>query len=134
MEAYSFNPDLVLEHNERAAVAQTVGTPGYKVIHGRIMRSEVDKFIVSLINAPEEDDSAIVAKHRLAKAAAQFFQAVTERINNEVQQYVAAVKASGPPVDPTEGHIDLGPAPSTFEDVDRDGQFTGEGEDGLSEY
>lgn len=126
-----FNPDIVLEHNDRAAVAQTVATPGYAVIH-RIQRSMVDRFIINLMNASEEDEATIVAKHRLAKAAAQFFQMVTDRVNHEIQQYTAAVKQDGPVIDVTEGMIDLGPKASTFEDVELDGQlFTGEGEDSF---
>lgn len=125
MEAKGFSPDIQLEYTERALIAQTVATQGYAIIH-RIMRSEVDKFIVNLINADEDDEQAIVAKHKLAKSAAQFYQAVTDRINHEVHQYVAATQQNGPPVDPTEGLIDMGAPPSTLRDVEADGQPTGE--------
>lgn len=115
MEQMLFAPDIELEHNERALVAQTTATPGYKIIN-RIMRSEVDKFIVDLINAPEEDDKAIIAKHKLSKAAAQFYQAVVDRVNSEVHMYMAAVQNGVAPVDVTAGMLDLGEPASTLED------------------
>lgn len=123
MEITGFNPDIVLEYNERALVVQTVATPGYAIIN-RIMRSEVDKFIVDLINAPENDDKTVVARHKLSKAAAQFYTAVTGRVNYEIQQYTAAQGGSGKPVDLTEGVIDIGDPASTIDDFEIDEQIS----------
>ena len=101
------NPELQLEHGERAQLAAITAMEGYKILH-RIMRSEVDKFFVALINAKPGDSKSVIASHLLAKAAAQFYQAVTNRINEEVTQYTAAPKVSDMPVDVTEGLLDLG--------------------------
>jgi hypothetical protein len=116
-----FNPDLVLGHNERAAVMQTIATPGYTVIH-RLMRAEVDKFIVNLINAPEEDEKTVAARHKLVKAAAQFYQAITERINFEAVLYKAAVAAEGDPVDLTEGILEMGAPASRYSDLEAEAE------------
>jgi hypothetical protein len=124
-----FEPELSLEHADRAAVAQTVATPGWKVIN-RILRSEVDKYLIALINVPASDDHAIVAAHKLSKAAAQVYTAAMSRISNEVQQFIAQSGMPTTPVDITEGLIDLGPASSTIEDLGMDitnDQFLEEG-------
>lgn len=125
METNQFNPEVVLEHSDRAAIAATVVSDGYRVIH-RLMRSEVDKFVIDLINADPSNGKKVWACHLLAKAAAQFYEGLTARINQEVQQYTGAIRNPGPPVDATEGLIDLGPLSSTFADLDAD-QFLEEG-------
>jgi len=115
----SFEPEVVLDHTERALVAHAVATNGFPIIH-RLIRSEVDKFIVGLINTGVENEAAIVANHRLAKAAAQVYTAFMNRINFEVEAFRAAVAKVGDPVDVTEGTIDLGAPASTQSDLDDD--------------
>jgi hypothetical protein len=102
-----FQPVLELEHGERAQVFETVRTPGFQIINA-ILRNEVDKIILAMVNTPVEDDSAVLAKHKLAKAAAVMYAGMIERVNEEVAGYVGAIKPSGAPVDPTEGLLDLG--------------------------
>lgn len=125
METYNFNPDIVLGHSERGQVAATVGSDGYRIIN-RLMRSEVDKFFVDLINTGTEYPESILSRHMLAKAAAQFYQGITDRINHEIQQYTAAIRDTSAPVDVTDGLIDLGPQQSNFEDLANDA-FLSEG-------
>lgn len=121
-----FEPEISLEHSDRAMVAQTVATPGWKIIN-RILRSEVDKYLIALINVDESDDKAIVAAHKLSKAAAQVYAASMARVNYEVQQFIAVSGTPAEPVDITEGLIDLGPASSTLADLDFDNQSLEEG-------
>lgn len=102
-----FEPEIILDHTQRSEVANTVLTPGYQHIN-RIMRAEVDKVIIDLINVDEDDDALVLAKHKLSKAAAQFFQRVVNRINHEVEVYRSTIAEVGEPVDMTEGIIDLG--------------------------
>lgn len=123
-----FEPEITLAHSDRAMVAQTVGTHGWKVIE-RIMRSVVDKYLVALINVDESDDKAIVAAHKLSKAAAQVYTDSMSRVHQEVQQYYAVAGVPTVPVDVTEGLIDLGPASSTLADLDFDNQSSEEGID-----
>lgn len=107
MEAVGFNPEVRLSHDQRALVAHTIATPGFALIN-QIMRSEVDKFIIDLINVAEDDERLVVAKHRLSKAAAQFYQLVISRISMEAQQFMRDAGEPTEPTDPTEGLIDMG--------------------------
>lgn len=103
----SFNPELQLDHGERGMLSQLLGMPGYKIMH-RIFRSEVDKFFVQLINANPARAEDVVTAQLTAKAAAQFYEGVTQRINEEVLQYTGAPRYNETPVDLTEGVLDLG--------------------------
>lgn len=102
-----FNPEVILSHDQRAQLAHTIATPGFVFINA-IMRSEVDKFVIDLINVDENDEKGVVAKHRLSKAAAQFYQLVINRVNAEAQQFMHDSGSPSEPIDPTEGMIDLG--------------------------
>ena len=101
-----FNPDLRLEHEERALLVQLTAMPGYPILH-RIFKAEVDKFIVHLINVPEADDEAVLAAHKLVKAAAQFYSGVTNNINEQVLEYTGAMVPGKKAVDVTEGILDI---------------------------
>lgn len=108
MESVAFNPQVSLSHEQRGQVAHTIASPGFIYIN-QIMRAEVDKFVIDLINVPEDDSAMVVAKHRISKAAAQFYQLVISRLNSEAGQFVRESSGSSAPItDPTEGLIDLG--------------------------
>lgn len=107
MEAVGFNPVVRLTHDQRALLAHTIATPGFVFINA-IMRSEVDKFIIDLINVDEDDDKAVIAKHKMSKAAAQFYEMVIARFNMEAQQFMREAGQPTEPIDPTEGMIDIG--------------------------
>lgn len=102
-----FKPDVSFTQDERAQIAHTSHTPGFLHIN-RIMRAQVDKFVLDWINVDEDDEKKIIAKHRLSKAAAQFYQLVVSRINWEIQQFTHEANVSTAPTDPTEGMLDLG--------------------------
>jgi len=102
-----FNPDLQLEHNERGLLAQLLSMPGYQVMH-KVFRSEVDKFFVALINADPAQANEVLAKQITAKAAAQFYTAITERLQNEVVDYMAtAPRVAEVMKDVTEDLLDM---------------------------
>lgn len=116
MEAAAFNPEVRLNHEQRGQIAHTIASPGFVYIN-QIMRSEVDKFVLDLINVPEDNDAMVIAKHKLSKAAAQFYQLVISRLNAESSQFVRdASESSAPMEDPTEGLIDLGEHTQTGDD------------------
>lgn len=102
----TYNPDLQLDHGDRAQLLQIVVMPGYKVMH-HIFKSEVDKFFVALANANSANAEEVVAAQILYKSAAMFYSAVTNRINEEVMQYTNTPNANADPVDETEGLLDL---------------------------
>lgn len=112
-----FEPEIELEHDERGQLAQTTATPGWKQVH-RVMRSAVDRFLVDLINAEPENEAEVLANHKVSKAAAMFYQLVTNTINHEVQLYISAAGASTKTVDPTEHLLDLGELREQFAGLD----------------
>jgi hypothetical protein len=81
--------------------------PGYRVMH-LIFRTEIDKFFVQLTNVNSANPSEVVTAQILYKAAAQFYEGVTERINEEVLQYTAAPRYGETPKDNTENILDIG--------------------------
>lgn len=123
MEA-RFDPEITFTHDQRAQIAHTIATPGFEHIN-RILRSIVDRFVLDLINVDEDDDNAVLGKHKLSKAAAQFYESAVSRINWESQQFMR--DASGPvePTDPTEGSIDLGEFAKAEEPMSYEGLFEG---------
>lgn len=114
MEDASFEPDVQLEYGERSHLAAWAAMPGHQIYH-RLARAEVHKFIVHLINADSANREEIYSRHLLSKAAAQFYEGLTKRVNNEVYQYTAAPRASDKPVDATENVLDIGEIAERFE-------------------
>lgn len=105
---YKFNPEVELSDGERAALVHMTQMEGFRVLH-RLMRSQVDTFIVDVINADPAKPADVTSKQVLAKAAGQFFQQVVDRINEETQLYKNAPRANDPPQpDATEGVLDFG--------------------------
>lgn len=105
--SHSFNPDMTLDSRDRAYLGQMMALPGYKVMH-RLFRAELDKFFVVLLNTRAGDGDDVLAAHKMAKAAAMFYEGVTNRINEEVMQYTAAPRSTDKPIDITESVLDLG--------------------------
>lgn len=113
-----FKPEIELEDSEVASLALVVGQDGYKVIH-KLIRHEVDRFILALVNIDSTRAEAVLEGHRVAKTAAQLYDGVTNKINRVVESYYSA-KQSGVGIAPdsTEGIIDIGPHATTQEDID----------------
>jgi hypothetical protein len=129
LENRTFAPEINLDRSEQAALAATVATPGYRIIH-RIMKAEIDKFYLSFLNAPVGNDDEVLARHKLGKSAAQFYAGVTGRINEEVSQYTSASRANDRPFDETEGILDIGERASVESDLEENSL----GEGILDEY
>lgn len=101
-----FEPEIHLDHADRAQLVHLTTTEGFKILN-RMMRAEVDKFVLAHINADAGDESAVLASHKVAKAAAQFYEGIISRVNEEVALYASSPKVGEKPVDVTEGLIDM---------------------------
>jgi hypothetical protein len=128
LEQHKFAPAIELDFQKRADLAATAATPGFKVIH-EIMRAEVDSFLLAHINTKADNKEAIYASFVLAKTAAQFYEGVSKRINEEVLQYTAGL-GNQAPQDATEGVLDIGEVASTIADLPN---FFGEGDAVIDE-
>lgn len=115
MENGKFTPAVELTYMDQADLAATCATPGYGILH-RLMRSEVDKFVLALINTEQGDKEEVYSAFLVSKAAAQFYQGVTNRINQEVIQYTASQGRDSSPIDGTEGILDIGELASNSQD------------------
>ena len=100
------DPEMKLDGRQQAQLAAMVGTEGFRILMD-IMEAECEKFTVSLINADASKHDEVIARHYLAKSAAQFYAAVVSRINNEVEVYAHAPKIGDRPIDMTEGLLDM---------------------------
>jgi hypothetical protein len=114
----AFEPVIELTDLERVELVQTCATSGFKVIH-RILRSEVDKFVVAHMNVPVEDKDLAYARFVQSKTAAQIYQGMTDRINLELSVAVARSKEGQIEEvgDTTEGLLDIGEASSGMDDL-----------------
>jgi hypothetical protein len=120
----SFDPEVIISSNEQAALMLMSASEGFKVFN-RIMRGELDKLIMSLINEPGNDDEMVLNKHKLAKSAAIFYDGIINRVNHEIAIY-ASQNTDSKPVDSTAHLIDLGPDASTQDDIENDIEFGAE--------
>ncbi len=121
-----FKPEFSLTQRERGMVAQTVATEGYSVIN-KIYSNEISRMILDLMNKDAANDAEVLAAYKVAKAAAQFHEAVTARLNFEVSMYINFNKKEDKPVDLTEEAIYYGERPSTELDILRDAALFEEG-------
>ena len=113
-----FAPELELTRGQQAALALTCAptNEGWKTVH-LIARSEVDKFVLDLVNTDPTQREDVLTKHMMAKVAAMLYEGIVNRINFEVQKYMAD-HTSKEPVDLTEGILDIGPRASRQSDFD----------------
>jgi GTP-dependent phosphoenolpyruvate carboxykinase len=109
LENGKFTPSLELDYTKRADLAATCATPGYAIIH-QIMRCQVDKFVLAIMNTEAKDKDVVFNNFLVMKAAAQFYEGITRHINEELMHYTAS-SGSKAPVDGTEGILDIGELP-----------------------
>lgn len=111
--AVDFTAELDFEQHQRAELADTCNTPGFRWIQ-KIFEAEIQKFFIALVNLPSGGPDVIEGQ-RVAKTAAQIWEGAAARINFEISQHKEVLRSSKPqqPIDPTEDMIDFGPAPST---------------------
>lgn len=124
--ATEFNPDLQLSGHEQGALAMTIASEGWKVAQS-IMRNEVDKFVLVLLNTETTDEKAILDAHRNAKLTAMLLEGIVRRISHEVDNYVSSRPNVKPIGDITENILDIGAPASTQEEYDQDLSFSEEG-------
>jgi glycogen synthase len=74
--------ELELEDAEKAVLSAFVKQHGFDLIQ-KIMEDQVRKFNFKLINTDPADSALVCANHYLAKAVAQFYVGLMERINRE---------------------------------------------------
>lgn len=103
-----FNPQIILTTEEKVNLSIVAVQPGYGVIH-KILRSCVDALAVDLLNTDAAEADKVLARHRSAQVAAQLFEMLTNRINNEV--YLAGA----PKADPVEDPLDLGEVDTEYD-------------------
>lgn len=104
-----FEPEVELVHEERGHLAALTTMPGF-AIYNRLQRAEVDKFFIRHMATDESDKEAILENFRFTKAAAHYYQRITDRVNIEIQSYLTAVRqGTETPIDVTEGILDIGP-------------------------
>jgi hypothetical protein len=100
-------PELDLEPAEKAYLVSLMAMHGYKVLH-KVIKSECDRFIVALLNSPQDDTKKILANFTMAKTAAMLYTAWTNRVNSIVEEYTHTPKSSDRPIDITAGILDIG--------------------------
>jgi hypothetical protein len=72
-----------LDPADRGHLLQIRFMPGYEVLLDLIEMACIEQE-TRLINVPVEDESTIVAEHKMAKAFWQVFQALQRKVNTEV--------------------------------------------------
>lgn len=118
-----FEPEVILAHEERGHLAALTTMPGF-AIYNRLQRAEVDKFFIRLMAADEANEKDVLEKFKFSKAAAHYYQRITDRVNIEIQSYMSAVRqGTEKPIDVTEGLLDIGPQ---HEDMDNIPDLLGE--------
>lgn len=106
----------MLDSIQRAQLHVTVGEDGFKVIQ-KIFESELAKFHIRLLNTNPADEAAVLAAHKMEKAAAQFYQGVVNRINSELEIYRSTPKSTDKPEDVTEGVLDIDEMALSLENI-----------------
>lgn len=73
-----------LTDRERAILSSAVKQEWFDIIQ-KLMEEEIRILNVHLINTPASDDAAIIANHRIAKAAGMFYSGFFQRLKDELQ-------------------------------------------------
>lgn len=76
--------ELVLDDAERGILSSSVKQQGFDILQ-KLMEDQVRKFNLKLINTNPADSDMVLANHYLAKAVAQFYAGLMERIEQECQ-------------------------------------------------
>ena len=89
-----------LSFQEQALLAALIPTDGFKIVD-KLMKDEVAKFNVNLLNATKPEE--VLIAHNLASAAAKFYQGIINRINAEIYAYKNTPQPGDAPIDVTDG-------------------------------
>ena len=74
--------EIKLNDTQRSVLAAYVKQEGFDVVQ-KLMEDQVRKFNLKLINTDAADADSVLANHRLAKAVAQFYVGLMDRIEEE---------------------------------------------------
>lgn len=80
----SIDVDVVLTDHQRAVLAGTVKQEMFDVLQ-TVMEDQLKKFNIRLLNTDPGDQGRVLVNHLMAKAAAQFYKGMMERIESECQ-------------------------------------------------
>ena len=76
--------ELNLDEQDRSLLSSYVKQQGFDILQ-KLMEDQVRKFNFKLLNTNPSDERAVLAAHYLAKAVAQFYQGLIERLEQELQ-------------------------------------------------
>lgn len=94
-----------ITNGDRTSLLSMLRSDGFRVLQ-KIMKAKCDAYITVLLNANPANDEEVLAAHRMAKAAAQFYESVTNQINEEIMMFNAD-NIYQKPQDVTEGLLDI---------------------------
>jgi hypothetical protein len=83
-ELKGLDVELELSDDDRAILSSSVKQQGFDILQ-KLMEDQVRKFNLKLINTNPADSAEVLANHYLAKAVAQFYAGLIERIEIECQ-------------------------------------------------
>jgi len=76
--------EFTLSDGDRGILSSSVKQQGFDILQ-RLMEDQVRKFNLKLINTNPADERQVLANHYLAKAVAQFYIGLMDRIQEECQ-------------------------------------------------
>lgn len=94
-----------ITNGDRTSLLAMLRSDGFRVLQ-KIMKAKCDAYITILLNSNPADAEEVLAAHRMAKAAAQFYESVTSEINQEILMFNAD-NMYQKPQDVTEGMLDI---------------------------
>ena len=100
-----FDPEIELQPEEIGSIAAIMNHPGFKA-YMKVWKGVVDQFVVEFLNVDYDDTQKILKYHMVAKLSAQMFASVTNRVNEEIYQYLGS-RPDEKPLDVT-ANLDMG--------------------------
>jgi hypothetical protein len=76
--------ELNLDEQDRSLLSSYVKQQGFDILQ-KLMEDQVRKFNFKLLNTNPANEREVLASHYLAKAVAQFYQGLIERLEQELQ-------------------------------------------------
>ena len=76
--------ELKLDDADRSLLSAYVKQQGFDILQ-KLMEDQVRKFNFKLLDTSPADERKVLAAHYLAKAVAQFYQGLIERLEQELQ-------------------------------------------------
>ena len=95
-----------LNDQERAHLLGFYNLPGFQILQ-RMCEAEISQMQLDLVNIKASDTKEVLAAHKLAKAAAMFYQRLIDRINSEIVAFQTQKEQESKPVLPDETEKNL---------------------------